>query len=83
MERKREELRQMVGRRYRDVLEASLTIKRLTHISNELIEALSEIRHIGTVEYNSLSSPRVKLKSTNASIQYLVLFTALYPLVII
>lgn len=81
MERKREELRQMVGRRYRDVLEASLTIKRLTHISNELIEALSEIRHIGTVEYNSLSSPRVKLKSTNASIQYLVLFTALYPLI--
>lgn len=42
IESKREELRQMVGRRYRDVLEASNTIKRLTEITGELAAILEE-----------------------------------------
>uniref|UniRef100_A0A914GRA2 Conserved oligomeric Golgi complex subunit 1 n=1 Tax=Globodera rostochiensis TaxID=31243 RepID=A0A914GRA2_GLORO len=44
MEKKREELRQMVGRRYRDVLEASNTVKRLCEIADELAALLADIR---------------------------------------
>ncbi|KAL3100995.1 hypothetical protein niasHS_001455 [Heterodera schachtii] len=43
MDKKREELRRMVGRRYRDVLEASNTVKRLSEIANELASLLANI----------------------------------------
>lgn len=44
MEEKREELRKMVGRRYRDVLEASNTVKRLTEIAGEIADRLENTR---------------------------------------
>ncbi|CAD5208644.1 unnamed protein product [Bursaphelenchus xylophilus] len=46
IETKKEELRQMVGRRYRDVLEASNTVKRLNELSEEIVTQLGDTKAV-------------------------------------
>ena len=50
---KREELRKMVGRRYRDVLDASDTIRRLTDIVTDVGENMKEIRKIAKTPFSA------------------------------
>lgn len=54
LEEKKEELRQMVGRRYRDVLDASSSVRKVTESADAFANKLREIR--GAVSDRSFTS---------------------------
>ena len=54
LENRKEELRQMVGRRYRDVLDASSTVRRVTQNADVFASNVREIR--GALADRSFSS---------------------------
>jgi hypothetical protein len=53
VEKKKEDLRQMVGRRYRDVLQAANAVKRLTEISDQI---LSQVQTMKTSTISAIES---------------------------
>uniref|UniRef100_A0A7E4UPL7 Conserved oligomeric Golgi complex subunit 1 n=1 Tax=Panagrellus redivivus TaxID=6233 RepID=A0A7E4UPL7_PANRE len=76
-EEKREELRKMVGRRYRDVLDASKTVKRLTEVAGELAVKMETIR---TVTKTATWTPPPKLPVKTETIIRYGLLQKLVPL---
>ncbi|VDM70594.1 unnamed protein product [Strongylus vulgaris] len=73
MEGKKEELREMVGRRYRDVLEASSEVRNIRKLAETLAEAVSNARTT-----QSVVEPRPLTREQQASVQR---FIALHKLV--
>ncbi|CAJ0592909.1 unnamed protein product [Cylicocyclus nassatus] len=73
MEGKKEELREMVGRRYRDVLEASSEVRNIRKLAETLAEAVSNARAT-----QSVVEPRPLTREQQASVQR---FIALHKLV--
>ncbi|KAL6731158.1 hypothetical protein Aduo_002060 [Ancylostoma duodenale] len=73
MEGKKEELREMVGRRYRDVLEASSEVRNVRELAEKLADAVSSARTT-----QSVVEPRPMSREQQASVQR---FIALHRLI--
>ncbi|KAI6204366.1 putative thioredoxin [Aphelenchoides besseyi] len=83
VENKKEELRQMVGRRYRVVLQAANAVKRLGEISDELVTKLQSIKtSISSIDQQPHGT--IKLELSNAkrlSTQRFILLNSIMPMV--
>ena len=65
IERKREDLRQMVGERYRDIIEAADTIDAMHHCTRDIVDSLHGLREAYTLDVRPLS-----IKAGEAFIKY-------------
>ncbi|CAD5205901.1 unnamed protein product [Bursaphelenchus okinawaensis] len=79
IETKKEELRQMVGRRYRDVLEASNTVKRLNELSDAIVRQLGETRTV-LAPFEKRPVGLEQSKAKRLTTQRFILLNAVTPL---
>jgi cysteinyl-tRNA synthetase len=81
VEKKKEDLRQMVGRRYRDVLQAANAVKRLTEISQNIVDELHTLKSsVSLIEHHSQSKPEISSTKKLAA-QRFILLNSIMPLV--
>ncbi|KAI6171503.1 Conserved oligomeric Golgi complex subunit 1 [Aphelenchoides bicaudatus] len=82
VEKKKEDLRQMVGRRYRDVLLAANAVKRLTDISADILQQVQTMKTstISVIELQHLKSNLTPLNK-KLTAQYFILLNSLIPLI--
>ncbi|KAI6225355.1 putative thioredoxin [Aphelenchoides fujianensis] len=82
VENKKEELRQMVGRRYRVVLQAANAVKRLGEISDELVHKLQTIKSSVSSGERPAGDRRAELTTTKRlSTQRFILLNTIMPMV--
>ncbi|KAI6238270.1 putative thioredoxin [Aphelenchoides fujianensis] len=82
VENKKEELRQMVGRRYRVVLQAANAVKRLGEISDELVHKLQTIKSSVSSGEKPTGDRRAELTTTKRlSTQRFILLNTIMPMV--
>ena len=65
IERKREDLRQMVGERYRDIIQAADTIESMHHCTRDIVDSLSNLR----VHYSQKVRPKA-IQAGEAYVQH-------------
>merc|ERR1711881_41536 len=65
IERKREDLRQMVGERYRDIIQAADTIDAMHHCTRDIVDSLSDLR----VHYSKNVRPKA-IQAGEAYVQH-------------
>merc|ERR1711976_738728 len=65
IERKLEDLRQMVGERYRDIIQAADTIESMHHCTRDIVDSLSNLR----VHYTQKVRPKA-IRAGEAYVQH-------------
>lgn len=82
VEKKKEDLRQMVGRRYRDVLLAANAVRRLTEISGDILQQVQTMK-TSTISVIELHHQKGSAVPTNKKLtsQHFILLNSLIPMV--
>ncbi|KAI6180081.1 putative thioredoxin [Aphelenchoides besseyi] len=83
VENKKEELRQMVGRRYRVVLQAANAVKRLGEISDELVTKLQSIKtSVSSIDQQPHGTTKLEFSGAKRlSTQRFILLNSIMPMI--